>query len=53
MIPLRDSIPSRTFPVVNTLLIVVNVLVFLFEVSMGPQALNRFIFVFGAGRPGG
>jgi membrane associated rhomboid family serine protease len=48
MIPLRDSIPSRSFPVVNTLLIVANVLVFLFEVSMGPQALNRFIFVFGA-----
>jgi membrane associated rhomboid family serine protease len=48
MIPLRDSIPSRRFPVVNTLLIVANVLVFLFEVSMGPQALNRFIVVFGA-----
>lgn len=47
MIPLRDSIPSRSFPVVNTLLILLNVLVFLFEVSMGPNALNRFIVTFG------
>lgn len=47
MIPLRDSVPSRSFPVVNILLIIANVLAFLFEISMGSQALNRFIFVFG------
>lgn len=47
MIPLRDSIPSQRFPIVNTLVIVLNVLVFLFELSMGSNALNRFILAFG------
>ena len=36
MIPLRDMNPRRTVPVVNILLIVVNVLMFLWEVGQGP-----------------
>ncbi len=35
MIPLRDDIPSRRFPLVTTSLIVVNVIVFLMELSLG------------------
>jgi len=35
MIPLRDIIPSRTTPLVTIVLIVANVLVFLFELSLG------------------
>ena len=46
MIPLRDTIPSRTFPFVNYALIGVNVLVFLFEVALGPR-LEQFVHVFG------
>ncbi|RME55491.1 MAG: rhomboid family intramembrane serine protease [Deltaproteobacteria bacterium] len=46
MIPLRDNIPSRSFPVVNVALIVVNVIVFFYEVSLGPS-LDRFIFTYG------
>ena len=34
MIPLRDNIPSRSFPVVNWILIITNVVIFLFEVFM-------------------
>jgi membrane associated rhomboid family serine protease len=47
MIPLRDTIRSRTFPLVNLMIIGLNTLVFLFEVTLSPQALDRFIFTFG------
>lgn len=46
MIPLRDTIPSQHFPVVTILLIIVNSLIFMFEVSLGPN-LNAFISYFG------
>ncbi|MFQ5798725.1 MAG: rhomboid family intramembrane serine protease [Bacteroidota bacterium] len=46
MIPLRDSIPSHTFPIINISLIVVNVLIFFLELSLG-QRLGGFISVFG------
>jgi membrane associated rhomboid family serine protease len=35
--PLKDDIPSERTPVVNILLIVVNVLVFFYELSLGPR----------------
>ena len=35
MIPLRDDVPSRTFPFVNIGLIVINAVVFLGELGMG------------------
>ncbi|NOX38475.1 MAG: rhomboid family intramembrane serine protease [Calditrichaeota bacterium] len=46
MIPLRDNIPSRTFPVVNYALIIINSAIFLYEVSLGPQ-LEAFLHTFG------
>jgi membrane associated rhomboid family serine protease len=42
MIPLRDVIQSRTVPFITILLIVVNVLVFLFEMSLG-DSLDLFL----------
>nr|WP_134218802.1 MULTISPECIES: rhomboid family intramembrane serine protease [Pelotomaculum] len=42
MIPLRDNIPSSTFPIVNVLLIIINLLVFGFELSLG-RDLDYFI----------
>lgn len=42
MIPLRDEIPARTYPVVNVLLIVLNVLVFAFELSLGESVEDFF-----------
>ena len=48
MIPLRDSIPSRRFPIVNTGLIVLNVLVFLFEsIVLSSDPLQQFAFTWG------
>ncbi len=46
MIPLRDTIPSRTIPFVNYAIIAANALVFLFELSLG-RYLDDFVFQFG------
>ena len=46
MIPLRDSIRPRRFPVVNVSLIAVNVLVFAYELALGPKAQD-FIQTYG------
>ncbi|MGB7292841.1 MAG: rhomboid family intramembrane serine protease [Thermodesulfobacteriota bacterium] len=46
MIPLRDTTRSSSFPVVNTILIISNVIVFLYEISLG-QGSNRFIIQHG------
>lgn len=46
MIPLRDKNPSSTIPVVNYVLIVANVVVFLFEETLGRHA-EAFIVNFG------
>jgi membrane associated rhomboid family serine protease len=43
MIPLRDTQPSSTTPYVTVAIIVVNVLVFLHQVSLDPYELNHFI----------
>jgi membrane associated rhomboid family serine protease len=45
MIPLRDTIPSRTVPIVNYVLIVANGLVFFYELTLGadlPYFLTRY-----------
>jgi membrane associated rhomboid family serine protease len=42
MLPLRDDIPAETTPVVNYLLIAINVVVFLYELMLGPN-LERFL----------
>ena len=46
MIPLRDSIPVRSWPVVTYVLIVANVWLFFYELSLGPE-VERFIRVWG------
>jgi membrane associated rhomboid family serine protease len=47
MIPLRDVIPSRTFPFVTITIIVLNALVFMLELSLDPHALSQFVRVYG------
>ena len=42
MLPLSDHNPRRTFPIVTVLIIVLNVLMFLWELSLGPS-LQRAI----------
>jgi len=47
MIPLRDDNPSRITPVVTFSLIGACVLAFLWQLSLGPGANERAIYVFG------
>ena len=42
MIPIRDENPTRRFPWLTMLLIVVNGAVFAYELSLGPVALQEF-----------
>jgi membrane associated rhomboid family serine protease len=46
MIPIRDAIPSKTYPIVNVSLIAINVMVFLIELANYP-VLDRLIFIYG------
>jgi membrane associated rhomboid family serine protease len=46
MIPLRDTIPSRSFPFINISLIIANLATFLYQLSLGNQ-VERFIFTYG------
>lgn len=47
MIPIRDDAPRSTTPFINYFLILLNVLVFLFEVSLGPRTRAAFVSEFG------
>jgi len=47
MLPIKDTIRARTFPIVNWALIIANVMVFMFEISMSDDSLNRFIYTWG------
>ncbi len=47
MIPLRDINPRSSTPFVTVLLILANVAVFLFQLSLGPQVGERFVFFYG------
>ncbi|MFC1824436.1 rhomboid family intramembrane serine protease [Thermodesulfobacteriota bacterium] len=46
MIPIRDTIQSRNYPIVNLSIIGINVLLYLVEMTQGPH-LNRFIYLYG------
>ena len=47
MIPLYDTLHSRRFPLVNWLLIILNFVVFFYELSLSPSALNRLTLTWG------
>ena len=47
MIPLKDVISSRTRPVVTTMIVAINVLVFLLQLTLPPGDVERFIYTFG------
>jgi membrane associated rhomboid family serine protease len=47
MLPIRDTIRSYTFPVVNWVIIGINILVFLFEISLPQGTLDRLLLTYG------
>jgi membrane associated rhomboid family serine protease len=48
MFPLKDDNPTAIIPVVTWALIAVNVMVFLYQVSLGPETSRLFIYQYGA-----
>lgn len=46
MIPLRDTTPTRNYPVINMVLIGVNVAIFLVQLAQGTE-WNRFVYTYG------
>ncbi len=46
MIPVKDNIPSEKYPFVTHILILINVFIFLYEVSLG-KAVDHFIMNYG------
>jgi membrane associated rhomboid family serine protease len=47
MFPIRDTIPSRSFPFMTIFLILLNVGVFALELQLPPQVLEAFTYYFG------
>ena len=46
MFPIRNTIPSKSFPIITWLLILLNVLIFLFQKSLDEKAFMDFIHRF-------
>jgi rhomboid family protein len=46
MIPLRDTTPTRNYPVVNTTIIVINVAVYFIQLLQGAE-INQFNYIYG------
>ncbi|NPA51941.1 MAG: rhomboid family intramembrane serine protease [Aquificae bacterium] len=47
MIPIKDDIPTRTFPLVTVAFIFINTIVFLYEMTLSPQELEIFVRRYG------
>ena len=47
MIPISDRNPTRNFPIMNLTLIGLNVVVFLFELTLRSRQLDQFMFKWG------
>jgi len=46
MIPIRDTIRSKNYPLINNLIIAANVLVYLVELGQG-DSLDQFVYIYG------
>ncbi len=47
MIPLRDTIPSRYPPIATWTIIILNTLVFMFQLTLPPEGLRHLFYLFG------
>src|SRR2546429_736597 len=47
MFPIKDSVPSRSVPVVTRALILINVIVFFFELMVPQQSIEQMFYLFG------
>jgi len=47
MFPIQDSVPSRSVPVMTRALILINVIVFFFELLLPQASVEQFFYLFG------
>jgi membrane associated rhomboid family serine protease len=47
MFPVQDSVPTRSVPVVTRALILINVIIFFFELTLPRQSVELLFYVFG------
>src|SRR5439155_273392 len=47
MFPIKDSVPSRSVPVVTRALILINALVFFFELALPQELVEQIFYLFG------
>src|SRR6266850_1070645 len=47
MFPIKDSVPSRSTPIATRALILVNVVVFFFELGLPHQSVEQLFYLFG------
>lgn len=47
MFPIRDTIPTRRFPIVNACLIGLNILAFLLQLSLSEEELIQLVYTYG------
>ncbi len=47
MIPLRDNARSASFPIITVIIIILNTLIFMYEVSLGETGMNELVYIFG------
>jgi rhomboid family protein len=47
MIPLKDTTPRRSFPIITMLLIIANIIVFMHQVTLSPAASEALIKTYG------
>ncbi len=47
MIPLKDTVIRRLFPFITWTIILLNFVVFFFEISLSPEALQQVVIIFG------
>ncbi len=47
MIPLRDTQPSERFPIVNWVIIIINAIIFIFELTLNDAEAEIFFYKFG------
>jgi membrane associated rhomboid family serine protease len=47
MFPIQDSVPRRSVPVVRHALILINALVFFFELMLRPHGVEQLFYLLG------
>ena len=48
MIPLKNDTPNNTFPLITIVIISINILVYIYQLTLSSEGLETFLFRYGA-----